>query len=501
MEQQFELIAKTFQGLEEVLAAELTELGADNISIGRRMVSFTGNQEMMYRANFCLRTAIRILKPIKHFTARDADEVYAAVQEINWSDYLDLDNTFSVDSVIYSQEFRHSKFVAYKVKDAIVDYFREATGKRPNIGITNPDMRLNIHVADTDCTLSLVSSGDSVPQRGYRTGTVDAPINEVLAAGLIKLSGWQYDCDFIDPFCGSGTLLIEAALMARNIYPGVFRRAFGFEKWKDFNRELLDRIYNDDSQERPFNHRIYGYDINNPALEVAARNVKSAGVADCITLAQQDFRKFTQPQERAIMITNPPYGERLNPADLLGLYRAIGERLKHQFVGSEAWIICSREELFEAIGLKPSFRIPLLNGSLDCELRKYQIFDGKMDDYRSRGGIVKTDEERRRMAEKRRFKADRDFKKRRADDDTDDDADELIPAYMRRLHRDFERNHVARSRRDGADEGGGAPYHARQRRHTSGGAGADRRSSGGRRGGTGGRASSYKDDSRRRERR
>lgn len=228
MEQQFELIAKTFQGLEEVLATELTELGADNISIGRRMVSFTGDQEMMYRANFCLRTAIRVLKPIKHFKAKDADEVYAAVKEINWSDYLDLSNTFSVDSVIFSQEFRHSKFVAYKVKDAIVDYFRETTGKRPNIGITNPDIRLNIHIADTDCTLSLDSSGESLHLRGYRTGSVEAPINEVLAAGLIKLSGWNFDCDLIDPFCGSGTILIEAALMARNIYPGVFRRAFGF---------------------------------------------------------------------------------------------------------------------------------------------------------------------------------------------------------------------------------------------------------------------------------
>ncbi|CDF21765.1 rRNA (Guanine-N(2)-)-methyltransferase [Prevotella sp. CAG:617] len=477
MEQQFELIAKTFQGLEEVLATELTELGADNISIGRRMVSFTGDQEMMYRANFCLRTAIRVLKPIKHFKAKDADEVYAAVKEINWSDYLDLSNTFSVDSVIFSQEFRHSKFVAYKVKDAIVDYFRETTGKRPNIGITNPDIRLNIHIADTDCTLSLDSSGESLHLRGYRTGSVEAPINEVLAAGLIKLSGWNFDCDLIDPFCGSGTILIEAALMARNIYPGVFRRAFGFEKWKDFNRDLLDRIYNDDSQERPFSHHIYGYDINNPALEVAARNVKSAGVADCISLKQQDFKKFTQPQEKAVIITNPPYGERITAPDLMGLYRAIGERLKHQFVGNEAWIICSREELFENIGLKPSFRIPLINGSLDCEFRKYQIFDGKMQDFREKGGIVKTDEERKRMAEKRRFKADRDFKKRFDDPDSrdDEDEDDIIPGYMRRLHREFERNHSARSRREG-DEAGDR-HERRERRHTP----AERRPSGSRR--------------------
>lgn len=273
--EQFELIAKTFQGLEEVLAQELTELGANDVQIGRRMVSFSGDKEMMYRANFCLRTAVRILKPIKHFTAKDADDVYNAVRAINWSDYLDIDTTFSVDSVVYSQEFRHSKFVAYKVKDAIVDYFREKTGKRPNIRITNPDIKLNVHIAEDKCTLSLDSSGESLHLRGYRVASVDAPINEVLAAGLIKLSGWKADSDFIDPFCGSGTILIEAALMARNIYPGVFRKSFGFEKWKDFDSNLFDAIYNDDSAEREFAHRILGYDLNMHAVE-AARNTQKA---------------------------------------------------------------------------------------------------------------------------------------------------------------------------------------------------------------------------------
>lgn len=205
--QEFELIAKTFQGLEEVLAQELTELGANNVQLGRRMVSFTGDKAMMYRANFCLRTAVRILKPIKHFKAKDADDVYNAVRKIDWSQYLDLDTTFAVDSVVYSDEFRHSKFVAYKVKDAIVDYFRETQGERPNIRITNPDVKLNIHIADEDCTLSLDSSGESLHLRGYRVATVEAPINEVLAAGLIKMTGWQGDTDFIDPFCGSGTFL------------------------------------------------------------------------------------------------------------------------------------------------------------------------------------------------------------------------------------------------------------------------------------------------------
>ncbi len=447
---QFELIAKTFQGLEEVLAQELTELGANDVQIGRRMVSFTGDKELMYRANFCLRTAVRVLKPILHFKAADADEVYDAVKSIEWTDYLGLDTTFAVDSVVYSQEFRHSKFVAYKVKDAIADYFREKTGQRPNIRITNPDIKLNIHIAETDCTLSLDSSGESLHLRGYRTGQGEAPINEVLAAGLIKLSGWQFDTDFIDPFCGSGTILIEAALMAKNIHPGVFRKEFGFEKWKDFDRDMFDRIYNDDSEEREFNHKLYGYDINLPVLEVARDNAKQAGVADCIELTQRDIRHFEQPAEKALIITNPPYGERITSPDLLGLYRTIGERLKHEFVGGEAWIISYKEECFAEIGLKPSFKIPLFNGSLDCEYRKYQLFDGKMQDFRAAGGEVKTDEERTRMAEKRRFKMNRgEFNNRFADRDRERDEDET-PEYimLRNKHREFERTFAKRERRD-----------------------------------------------------
>lgn len=455
--EQFELIAKTFQGLEEVLAQELTELGANDIQIGRRMVSFTGDKEMMYRANFCLRTAVRVLKPIKHFQAKDADEVYNAVKSIEWKDYLDIDTTFSVDSVVFSQEFRHSKFVAYKVKDAIADYFRETTGKRPNIRITNPDIKLNIHIAETECTLSLDSSGESLHLRGYRTATGEAPINEVLAAGLIKLTGWKCDTDFIDPFCGSGTLLIEAALMARNIYPGIFRKEFGFEKWKDFDRELLDSIYNDDSEEREFGHKIYGYDINARAIEAARTNAKNAGVADCIELAQQDFRKFTQPEQKALLVTNPPYGERITSPDLLGLYRAIGERFKHQFVGGEAWVISYKEESFDEIGLKASIKIPLFNGSLDCEFRKYQIFDGKMHDFLAQGGEVKTEEERSRMAEKRRFKMNRgEFNNRFARNrrDEEDEADNPEYALLLSKHREFERNERRKERNERREERG-----------------------------------------------
>lgn len=423
MEQTFELIAKTFMGLEPVLAKELTQLGANDVQIGRRMVSFTGDKEFMYRANFQLHTAIRILKPIKHFKARSADDVYEEVKKIDWTEYLGLDKTFAVDSVVFSEEFRHSKFVSYKVKDAIVDQFREQTGKRPNISVANPDIRLNMHVAEDQCTLSLDSSGESLHRRGYRQESVEAPLNEVLAAGMILMTGWQGDTDFIDPMCGSGTLLIEAALIARNMAPGLFRKEFAFEKWPDFDAELFDTIYNDDSEEREFKHHIYGYDVDIKAVNTARLNVRAAGLSNDITISEADFKDFQQPKEKAIMVTNPPYGERISTPDLLGTYKMIGERLKHQFQGNAAWVLSYREECFDQIGLKPSIKIPLFNGSLECEFRKYQMFDGKLKDFRFEGGVVKTEEEKRQMAEKHRFKKEREFKKRLSEQEENEEAD------------------------------------------------------------------------------
>lgn len=423
MTQEFELIAKTFMGLEPVLAKELTQLGANEVQIGRRMVSFMGDKEMMYRANFQLHTAIRILKPIKHFKALSADDVYREVQKIDWSEYIGLDKTFAVDSVVFSEEFRHSKFVAYKVKDAIVDQFREKTGKRPNISVANPDIRLNIHIAEDKCTLSLDSSGESLHRRGYRQESVEAPLNEVLAAGMILMTGWQGETDFIDPMCGSGTLLVEAALIAHNMAPGLFRKEYAFEKWPDFDSDLFDRIYNDDSSEREFTHHIYGYDVDIKAVNTARLNVRAAGLLNDITVEEADFKNFTQPKEKSIIVTNPPYGERISTPDLLGTYKMIGERLKHQFLNSDAWILSYREECFDQIGLKPSIKIPVYNGSLECEFRKYQIFDGKMKDFRAEGGTVKTDEEKRQMAEKRRFKQNREFKKRLDEKEENEEAD------------------------------------------------------------------------------
>ncbi len=447
MEQEFELIAKTFMGLEPVLAKELTQLGANNVQIGRRMVSFTGDKEMMYRANFQLHTAIRILKPISHFTAKSADDVYEAVKKIDWTQHLDLEKTFSVDSVVFSEEFRHSKFVSYKVKDAIVDQFRENTGKRPNISVANPDLRLNMHIAEDKCTLSLDSSGESLHRRGYRQESVEAPLNEVLAAGMILMTGWQGETDFIDPMCGSGTLLIEAALIARNMAPGVFRKEYAFEKWPDYDQELFDRIYNDESQEREFNHHIYGYDIDVKAVNTARMNVKAAGLTKDITVEEQDFKDFTQPKEKSIIVTNPPYGERISTPNLLATYDMIGERLKHQFLNNDAWILSYREECFDKIGLKPSIKIPVYNGSLECEFRKYQIFDGKMRDFKIEGGSVQTDEERSQMAEKHRFKQNREFKRRVGEEENHE---EDIRSFQFQTV-DFSRFDNRRGRRDDRD--------------------------------------------------
>ncbi|MBR1378274.1 MAG: methyltransferase [Bacteroidaceae bacterium] len=395
------LIAKTFAGLEELLAKELEAIGAEHVEIGNRMVTFEGDKEMLYRANFCLRTAVKVLRPIRQFKASDPDQVYEEVKKIEWSDYMDADQTFIVDAVVFSDEFRHSRFAAYRVKDAIADYFREKTGRRPNVGISNPDLRVNLHISEHDVTISLDSSGESLHHRGYRVGTVAAPLNEVLAAAIIMLTGWDGQSDLIDPMCGSGTILIEAALIARNIYPGVFRKEFAFERWKDFDPELFEKIYNDDSQEREFHHHIYGYDINRHAVSIAQENAKSAGVSDIVSISQQDFRDFEQPAEPAIIVTNPPYGERITTDDILGLYEDIGRTLKHSFVGGDAWILSLHEECFARIGFRPSTRIILYNGALECELRKYQVFEGKLRERREEGLDIKTTEERERN---RKFK-------------------------------------------------------------------------------------------------
>jgi len=380
----FEMVAKTLYGLEEILAGELIELGADKVQIGRRMVSFEGDKELLYKANFHCRTALRILKPIAHFKAQNPDEVYEQIKKLDWSEFLPEKKTFAIDTVVYSEIFTHSKFVAYRVKDAIVDYFTEQEKPRPSVRINNPDLQLHLHISHNECTLALDSSGESLHKRGYRVEGGEAPLNEVLAAGMILKTGWKGETPFVDPMCGSGTLLIEAALIALNIAPGVFRNQFAFEKWDDFDADLFEQVSSDDSRERPFLFKCYGSDSSREAIIAASKNVKNAGLSQYIDLKIQSLQQITENPGKGILITNPPYGERLNPRDLMDLYAMIGERLKHVFSGYDAWIISSSLEGLEAIGLKPTSKMKLINGSLDCEYRQYQLFPGKHKEFKAK---------------------------------------------------------------------------------------------------------------------
>ena len=409
MDNKFEMVAKTFQGLEDVLRDELISLGAENVEMGRRMVSFEGDLAIMYKANLCCRTALRILKPIEKFTAHDPDELYDIVRDIPWEKYMSPSTTFSIDSTVNSEDFTHSKFVTYRVKDGIVDHFRDLTGERPSIRVTGADLMLNVHISDDRVTISIDSSGEPLSKRGYRVEQTEAPINEVLAAGIIMKTGWRGDCNFVDPMCGSGTFLIEAALIAANINPGIYRESFAFEKWHDFDKELFEEIYNDDSAERDFNYKIYGGDIDPEAVAIARKNIKSAKVEDMVELSCRPMSDWIDNPEAGILVMNPPYGARLRPDDMTALYKGIGTCLKKNFPGYHAWIIGMNDDDFANIGLKPSVKIPMLNGSLECSLREYVLFDGSYSDFRADGGKVsrhEEDEESRAPRKMRRLSDD-----------------------------------------------------------------------------------------------
>ena len=411
MNQTFPMVAKTFQGLEDVLSEELIALGAQNVEIGLRMVTFEGDLELMYKANLCCRTALRILKPIIKFTASNSDELYDMVRDFDWDKYLSPDKTFAIDSTVNSSEFTHSKFVTYRVKDGIADYFNDKYGRRPSIRLNGADINLNVHIAGERVTISLDSSGESLNKRGYRVAQTEAPINEVLAAGIILKTGWRGESNFVDPMCGSGTFLIEAALIAANINPGVFRQNFAFEKWADFDKELFEQLYNDDSQEREFAYKIYGGDIAQAAIAVARKNIKAAGVENMVELECKPFDQWTEAPADGILITNPPYGERINPTDIAGLYKSIGHTLKFVFKGYHAWILGYKDEHFKEIGLKPSVKFPILNGSLECELREYVMFDGKYDEFKIAGGSVSNKDFNRQAKPKVRRMTDEEWSK------------------------------------------------------------------------------------------
>ena len=404
---EFRQVAKTFKGLEEVLAQELIELGANEVQMERRAVSYKGDKAMLYRANLCLRTALRVLVPIrveslkvknersrktKVESRKPEDQVYEIAKSVKWEQYMTKDSTFAIDATVYSESLRNSRFVTYRVKDAIADYWTEKTGKRPNVKTEDPDVRINVHIANETVTVSLDSSGESLHKRGYRVATTEAPISEVLAAGMLLMAGWKGQCDLYDPMCGSGTIPIEAALIARNIAPGVFRKSFAFEKWPDFDAELWSEIYNDDSKERDFKHKIYGSDASFYAVQQATKNVKSAGVQKDVELRQIRMEEIKEVEnEEKIVMINPPYGERLaSNKDMEELYGKIGTALKHQFTGATAWIISSNEAAMKCIGLKPSKKMRLLNGELDCQFNKYELFAGKRSEALPNSDVPRT---------------------------------------------------------------------------------------------------------------
>lgn len=388
MDTKFEMVAKTFQGLEDVLRDELIDLGAEDVEMGRRMVSFRGDKAMLYKANLCLRTALRVLKPIAKFSASDPDELYDFVRDFEWDTLMGPDSTFCIDSTVNSAEFPHSRFVTYRVKDGIVDYFNDKYHRRPSIRLNGADVELNVHISEDRITISLDSSGEPLSKRGYRVAQTEAPLNEVLAAGLLLKTGWRGDVPLVDPMCGSGTFLVEAALIAANINPGVFRQHYAFETWADFDRDLFEELYNDDSAERDPAVRIYGGDIAREAIEKAKENLHAAGVEEYVELECKPFQEWSEPPFEGMLITNPPYGERLRTGNIEGLYKQIGSTLKRYFKGYHAWILGYKDEHFREIGLKASVNMPVLNGALECQFREYVLFEGSYADFKTGGGSV-----------------------------------------------------------------------------------------------------------------
>ena len=369
------MLAKTMFGLEEILAKELRTLGAQNIKILNRAVSFKGDKGFMYKANLNLRTALRILKPIAHFQACNEKELYRELCAIDWTKLFHLNSTFSTHATTHSEIFTHSKYASLIMKDAIADTFRKKFEKRPNVDPINPDISINLHIAKHTCTVSLDSSGDSLHKRGYKLDTVTAPMNEVLAAGLILLSNWNKNSDFHDPMCGSGSLLIEAALIAYNIPANIFRKHFNFQGWKDFDNELWNTIKeNSLNKEKDYYGKITGSDIFQKAVRISRENVQNALMNQNIKITKADFFEEKIPSG-TFVIFNPPYGERID-FGVNDFYENIGSTLKHNYEGCTVWLISSDIENLKMIGLKPNKKIKVMNGKLECSFRNFEIYQG-----------------------------------------------------------------------------------------------------------------------------
>ena len=378
MERNFRMLAKTFFGFEEILVQELRELGAQNVQKGVRSVSFEGDKGFMYKANLCLRTALKILKPLFSFRIRNEKEYYQKLYEANWERYFSVDQTFAVSATLQTDIFNHSQYVALKAKDAIVDSFRDRRGKRPSVDVQHPDVQLHVHIQRNEVFVSMDSSGASLHQRGYRSATNIAPINEVLAAGILLLSGWEGQCDFLDPMCGSGTFLIEAAMIACHIPANIHRREFAFEKWNDYDQDLFDVVFDSCLKKvREFHFQITGYDKAPSAVSKAKENLKNANLLDYVEVFQKDFFQTEKiDKEKPLHIVfNPPYNERL-PIDVVKMYESIGDTLKKHYPNTNAWFITSNLEGIKHVGLRPSRKIALFNGKLESKLLQYKMYEG-----------------------------------------------------------------------------------------------------------------------------
>ena len=371
------MIAKTMFGFESVLANELLQLGAMDVKEGTRMVSFVGDKGFMYKANLCLRTALKILKPYKSFKVHSEKDLYDQIYALPWEDFMGVDDSLAIDTAVHSEVFTHSQYVALKVKDAIVDRFREKFGRRPNVDLKHPTLRINIHIEKQFCNVSFDSSGSSLHKRGYRSSTNIAPINEVLAAGMLLLSGWKGQCDFLDPMCGSGTIPIEAAMIACNIPPNINRKEFAFEKWKDWDNELFETIEESvKSKEIEFEHKLYGFDISSAMIKKAEKNIEISGLGVDIEIVKKDFlTSIKTDNDKLHVLINPPYDKRIS-ADVNQLYKKIGDTLKNNYLYSDVWIITANLEAIKSIGLKSSKKIKLFNANLESRLLNFKIYPG-----------------------------------------------------------------------------------------------------------------------------
>jgi putative N6-adenine-specific DNA methylase len=366
--------ATTISGLEEILAQELIEIGADEVQIGRRSVYFSGDLKILYKANYCLRTALRILVPIDSYKIFSADDLYQRGKNFKWEDLFGVEQTFAIQSIVFSDLFNNSMFASLKLKDAIVDRFRYKFGDRPSVDSKNPDVLINLHISNEYCTISLDSSGESLHKRGYRIDQNEAPMSEVLAAGLIRLSEWDRKSVLTDPMCGSGTIAIEAAMLANGVNPGNVRKNFAFKNWRSFDPALFKRMVEEVQTVSHSLVKISASDILRRNIDIASKNAEEAGVGSFIDFKVSDFKLVEPNAEKPFLLFNPPYGERLSPDDT-NFYSMIGERLKHHYTNATVWII-STPQCLKSIGLRPSRKISILNGSLECSFRKYELYLG-----------------------------------------------------------------------------------------------------------------------------